>query len=544
MHRIILSDLLNTLVNRKSATVAAAAVVASLAVAAAATVQNEAHADSYLYVNDITPILTFEFKDGTEVHEFPVFKMNDDFVENNGSPGFTIMGVIGEAPHLHRMLDTAFKHKYSSSHEWNYQYARVTVDYTRDGEPVKTLAYHDCAVEDYFVTTLSDDYESYISPKTGFALVDEIEFLCNGLDISSQSEAYYDPTSVKAYETPFEYHNNIRTFVEFGFDQGIERIEFPYFELTGGFAEDTRNVVPSFRVEGIVGDYPLLYKAIDNARGVKGIAAHSNVDFEARVQFIRDGAVLRALDFEDCRTTDYRIKTLFDKEEGFTGKSGFASVEEIGVECVGLDGVNPRYDAVYGDASWQTGRLSYDAPDPGYSSSGGLAALVTFEYDRGRETAVFPAFKQGDVLGLDGTGVSVPPAFELTGQISDLPMLYRHADQNLDLSFTTGANNFIDLFNVDVQMVSGGASAQVIRGFEYNDCRVTDYVVRTQHDTETSYLKGFAHSNTFDFECLGYHPYNPLYDAMFASERPDGAYSSLDYQKEQGERAPKRPLFR
>ncbi len=522
------------------------ALIISLTLTSTMIISNVGDADAFVYVGDLVPVVTFEFKDGTEVHEFPIVETNSNYIENNASPTFTLIGLVGDAPHLHRMLDTAFKHKHSGSYEWNYQYAEITIDFTREGKSVRTLEYHDCKVNDYRVMTLSDDYESYISSKTGFALVDEIEFLCSGLNLSSMSEAYYDPTSVVVYETPFIYYDDIRTFVEFEFDQGIERIEFPYFELTSGFEENVQNVVPSFKVEGLVGDYPLLYKAIDNARGIKGITAHSNTDFEALVQFIRDGVILRELDFDDCRAAAYGIKTLYDKEEGFTAKSGFSPVEEIGVECVGLDGVNPRYDDVYGGViTWQTSRASYDAPDSNHTSSGGLAAHVTFEYNHGHETGIFPIFKQGDVLRSSNIGrapISVPPMFELTGEIVDLPMLYMHADQNLDLPFTTGTSNSIDLFDVDVQIVKD-EGAHVIRGFEYHDCRITDYVVKTQIDSETSYFKGFAHSNTFDFECIGYHPYNPLYDALFASEKPTGTYNSLDYQREQSERAPKRPLF-
>ena len=37
-------------------------------------------------------------------------------------------------------------------------------------------------VEDYKVRTLNDSYESYTSPSSGFAITDEIEFQCSGLN--------------------------------------------------------------------------------------------------------------------------------------------------------------------------------------------------------------------------------------------------------------------------------------------------------------------------------------------------------------------------
>ena len=524
------------------------AVIASFAIASTMGISNATDAEGYKYADGVTPVLTFEFKDGVEVHEFPIFEMNTDFIENNGSPGFTVTGIVGNAPHLHKALDTAFKHKQSNAHEWNYQYMGIDVDFVKDGKSIRTLSYHDCEIQDYEVTTLNDDYESYLSSKTGFSIVDEIEFLCSGLNPYSPSEVKYDPDEVHLYETGFDYYKDIRTFVEFEFDQGTEKIEFPYFELVSGYEEDVSNIVPAFKVEGVIGDYPLLHKAVDNARGIKGIATYSNIDFEASVTFEKeDGTVLRQLDFEDCRATSYEVFTLFDKEEGFTGKSGFAPVEEIGVECIGLSGENPRFKDIYGSGvTWRTSYLSYDQPDSEYASTSGLSAIATFTYDHGKETAVFPIFLQGDILGLTNTGttdISVPPTFQLTGEISDLPYLYNLADDNLELSFTTGANNFLELFGVDVQLVDGeGAYASTLRGFEYSDCRITDYVVKTQRDKEESYFKGFAHTNTFSFECLGYHPYDPMYDAMFSYEKPTGSYSSIDYQNEQLQRATK-PLF-
>ena len=58
-----------------------------------------------------------------------------------------------------------------------------------------------------------------------------------------------------------------------------------------------------------------------------------------------------------------------------------------------------------------------------------------------------------------------------------------------------------------------------VRSFNYNDCRVTDYVVESDRDKEDGYFKGFALANIIDFECLGYHPNNPIYDAMFEVEK-------------------------
>jgi hypothetical protein len=67
---------------------------------------------------------------------------------------------------------------------------------------------------------------------------------------------------------------------------------------------------------------------------------------------------------------------------------------------------------------------------------------------------------------------------------------------------------------------------KVVRVFNYVDCRVIDYVIESDRDKEDGYFKGFALVNTFDFECQGYHPNNPTYDAMYYVESADLESSS------------------
>ncbi|MFB5647510.1 MAG: hypothetical protein ACE5RO_05160, partial [Candidatus Nitrosomaritimum yanchengensis] len=179
--------------------------------------------------------------------------------------------------------------------------------------------------------------------------------------------------------------------------------------------------------------------------------------------------------------------------------------------CIGLDTVNSSYDTLGRDnPSWSLTKFENILPSHEYPLGTGPRAIATFTYDEGVEVIDFPIYVQGNVL------VKSNPSFELTGVVGDFPMLYKHVDDNLSLTSTTGANNFIDLFNVDVKLVDG---EKAIRGFDYVDCRVTDYVVHTQRDKEESYFKGFALSNTFSFECQGYHPNNPVYDAMFTYKK-------------------------
>ena len=477
--------------------------------------------------DDIKAIFTFTFKDGIEVHEFPVFNMDNDFVENFGSSSFSVEGVVGSSPHLHKALDEAFKYKQSASYEWNYQLFEVDIDFVKNGESIRTLGYSDCYVNDYHVKTLRDDQESYMSSKTGFAIVDDIEFICAGIDLFTEEFKQTWQTKYSNHDygkTSYQFAEDVRTFVTFEFDQGIEKVEFPFFELTSGFAEEDDNVVPGFSVENTISEHPLLNKAIDNARKVSGFANGFNVDFEATVEFTKGDDVLRTLEYTDCRVSAAKMKTLQDKEDGFTGKSGFAIVDDIDFECIGLSTVNESYENLEaGTPVWKTGSIKHTISTEKYPSGTGPRASVTFTYDNGVEVIDFPLFAQNGVIGfVDTSGnneattsiskIPASPSFELEGIVGDFPMLYKHVDDNLALTSTTGANNFLDLFNVDVDLVNDEG---IVRGFNYVDCRVTDYVVESQRDKEDGYFKGFALSNIFEFECMGYHPNNPVYDAMY-----------------------------
>ena len=505
--------------------------------------------NGFKMADGVEAILTFTFKDGVEVHHFPVFKMGESIVSNAGV-SFTVEGILGEAPYLHEALDEAYKYRLQTAGAFNYDYRYFDVDvsFVKDGNTIKSLDYHDCSIENYSVDTLNDDYESYLSSKTGFAIVDIIDFECSGLN----SSFYDEPTTWKAASTrsftefaPLDYTfaNDVKTFVTFDFDTGIEKIEFPYFETTSGFAEDTDAVTAEFSVESIVAEYPLLFKAIDNARAISGTTYASNTDFDALVEFTQNGEVLRALDYRDCTVESAKITTLFDKEEGFTGKSGFALVSDLDFECSGLTPINDNYMELYGDAPiWKTSYLTNEQPNHEFPTSGNVHAVATFTFANGQEVVDFPNFDQGDILGLravenqdDDADENVSrqfssiPTFELTGIVGNTPLLYDTVDKNLKLQGQTGSHQNLDLFSVDIDLV---VDDKVVRGFNYNECRVTDYVVQSQRDKEESYFKGFALSNTFDFECQGYHPNNPIYDAMYEVESGNNI-SSMDLRDTQ-----------
>jgi len=478
----------------------------------------EEEGTEYIMADDLEAIFTFTFRDGVEVHNFPVFNMGEDFVANRGI-SFEVQGILNSAPHLYEALDEAYQYRLQtsggSSFEYDYRYFEVDVDFIKDGETVKTLNYYNCGVIDYEVKTLRDDQESYMSSKTGFALIDDIEFNCGGLDGMS-SEIAYSRSSDKSMTDfgtlDYTFANDVRTYVTFEFDDGIERIEFPFFETTSGFAEDEDTVSAQFAVESVVGDYPLLYMAIEKSRQISGLTSSFNNDFDALVEFAKNGTTLRSLDYRDCIVDSAEIITQADKEDGFTGKSGFAIVNQIDFNCSGLSPVNPMHAELYDDGVpvWKNNFVVNQLPLHEFPSARNVHALATFTYGNGQEIIDFPLYAQGDVLTRSN------PTFELEGIVDNTPLLYAVVDENLSIQSQSGTNPALELFQVDIELM---VDNKVVRIFNYVDCRVTDYVIESDRDKEDGYFKGFALTNTFDFECQGYHPNNPMYDAMFNVEK-------------------------
>lgn len=490
--------------------ITALSMIAVLSIASFSVLQQNVFAEpAYKYADDVGVITTFTFRDGVETYKYPIFVMIDDFVANSGSPSFRLQGTVEPAPLLHQALDDAFKHKQNRSFDWNSKYFGVTADFVKNGTSVKKLDYSNCEVNDYHVTTLHGGKDSYISSSSGFAIVNSIDFQCGGIDLVMPNGIAYSHKTPFTYTdygmSPFKFTDDIRTFVTFEFDKGIEKIEFPVFQLTSGYGENTRNVSVSFTSEGIVGNHPLLNDAIETTRKVSGFKSGSNTDFEAQVQFVSGDKILREIEFRDCRIDSYKLTTLYDNEEGFTGKSGYAHVDSLGVECIGMSPKNPTYEKMIKDVSWKNIMLEHQTPSHAFPIGGGPRAVATFTYMNGVETIEFPMFIQGDVL------VKSNPTFTLEGMVGEYPMLYDRTDENLKMTSSTGTNPVLELFQVDINLVYGEES---IRGFKYNDCRVTDYDIHTERSAEENYFKVFTLVNVFDFECKGYKPYDPVSEKM------------------------------
>ncbi|AJM93016.1 hypothetical protein [Nitrosopumilus piranensis] len=526
--------------------IAVFSIIATIAFATFATSSVFAEEDrKYKMTGDITPVLTFTFRDGVEVYSFPVFNMGENLISDSGV-SFSVEGTVTKSPLLHEAMDQAYKYRFSNNaFDYQMKYFDVDAAFIKEGKSIMSIDYNTCRIDNYQVETLdSNDYESYFKD-VGFAVVDKIDFVCSGVDIDKK---FVKPavSFTDFGDSGFKFAKDTKTFVTFMYDNGAEKIQFPVFNLVSAYEESQENVIAEFKVEGVLEYYPLLYKAIKNSKDVSGMTYASNIDFDAKVEFTNGEETLRGFNFRECVVSDAKIVTKADKEEGFTGKSGFAVVHQLTFTCSGIKPINSNFEKLYGDTPiWKTSQLSNVYMESLQNTDQGLDVFTTFTFANGIETIEFSMFKQSEVLTATenvnnengNTGVAaekftrktVAPTLELRGIVGDYPMLYKHVDNNRKIQSVAGSA-LKDLVDIDVEIVSNG---EVVRGFNYSTCRVTDYTVETDPNNEESYIKNkFALESIFNFECQGYTPNNPIYDAMFEIESANNI-SSADLRNTQ-----------
>ena len=492
---------------------------------------NTAYAEEYDFVAGIHTEVTFHFRDGIETVNFPIFSTTSDIVSNVGS-SFEVEGVVGNNPHLHKALDEAYVHRMStltggSSFEHNYRFFDVDVNVVQNENILKSFKYKNCEVLGYGISTLTDDYESYLRSDSGFAIVNNIEFRCGGVHINlDQNESILDSASSSFTDygpLPFALAEDVRTFLTFEFDNGSEKIESVIFTLTSAFNE-IDDAGPSFQIITAVLPHPLIDNAIDKSQKVSGMSSNFNEDFNVYVEFANPEETLRGLDFHDCIVSGYGIVTLRDGEEGYTGKRGFATAEILDVDCSGLNPINPNFDKLYDSKESRSSHMSNTYVSNSYNMGTGPHVIATFDFDGDYEIVDFPEFYQGNLIE------KANPTFKLVGVPGITPLLYDVVDSTRESGpNSSGVSALRNLFDVNLVLAYGD---EVVRGFDYTKCRIVDYMVKTEHDAEESFYKGFALTNEFSFECQGYHPSDPEYDALFMTSQAK-TESSIGWQEKQ-----------
>ena len=498
--------------NKNAIAMTTLSIIAIFAITSITISANEAFAVSitnYKMVEDTYAKVTFTFRDGVEETYFPVFKMTTSYVANSAAE-FQLQGIVGDYPLLNEAMDQEYDFRLAPAEtQYNYKKFIVDVDLIKGGVVQKNLHYVDCKVSGSTTDTVLDNAEGYTTTKTGFAIINVIDFDCMGVVQKTHTNEYdrnvYSQNNLVDYgKNSQKLAEDVHSYATFYFNDGAERIDFPVFKLNTGFDEKSKER-PSFTVQGIVKPHKLLDNAIEKAKKVAGQPSLYNDDFQVNVDFTNDSKTFRTLKYSDCRVEEYKVDTLFDKEEGYTGKSGFAIVEDITVTCAGLTTKNyPSENIVHSNP---------------YMMGGMTQAFATITLPHGeKETLNFPFFKQ---TSKTDTKVSqkisrLTPSFQLQGVVGDTPVLYKV----VDLIRTRGpaGTDYQGLFSVAVDIVHNG---KLVKTYNYDHCRVVSYDADTSFNAEEGYVgaNGFALVGTYNFECNGYHPSNPSFEAMNVSEK-------------------------
>ena len=515
-----MSKFLITLMNFKNAiTMTTLSVIAVFAIVSITVSTNEVFAISptnYKMVEDTYAKVTFTFRDGVEETYFPVFKMTSSYVGNAASE-FQLQGIVEDYPLLNEAMDQEYDFRLSPAEiQYNYKQFVVDVDLISGEVIQKSIHYTDCKVNNSYTDTVLDNAEGYTTTKTGFAIINVIDFKCSGVSQKtienkiipktySQSQIHdYGKNSQKLAE-------DVHSYATFYFNDGVERIDFPVFKLNTGFDEKSKER-PSFTVQGIVKPHTLLDDAISKAKKIGGISSLYNDDFQVNVDFANDSKTFRTLKFSDCRIEEYKVDTLFDKEEGYTGKSGFAVVEEITVTCAGLTTKN------YSGEKTEQGIIN---PNP-YIMGGLTQAYTTITLENGQKEKInFPVFKQTSTVNTNKQRLN--PSFQLQGIVGDYPILYKVVDQIRTRG--PAGSDFQGLFSVVVDIEHNN---KLVKTYKYSQCRVTSYDADTSFNGEEGYVgsNGFALVGTYNFECTGYYPSNPSFEAMNVAEKAQNQKTS------------------
>lgn len=165
-----------------------------------------------------------------------------------------------------------------------------------------------------------------------------------------------------------------------------------------------------------------------------------------------------------------------------------------------------------------------------------ITTTVLFEFRDGTEIIPVQSFTQTSGFGTKTqTGADDPkapsaktgrqtPTFTLEKIVGSTPYLYEAADQAQKYQINSGFEYPYKFFDVTVFVAAGG---DVLRSFEYRDCKVTSYAVVTRSDNEEGYTgKGIAVVDQFTFECGGYEPLNPAMDQLNHVEKAKTITSS------------------
>lgn len=165
-------------------------------------------------------------------------------------------------------------------------------------------------------------------------------------------------------ETQYTKANDVAIHTIFSFRDGIEKSDsFQVYNQISGFDKSIES--PIFKLEGVMDfDRAYLYEAVDRTyyAGINNIQ-HNYGQFDVDVYLHKDDITLRHFKYSDCVISNYKVTTLFDKEEGWTTSKGFATIDTFEFECNGYKPNNPLFDLMKSNGYTSKQESSFDLRD-------------------------------------------------------------------------------------------------------------------------------------------------------------------------------------
>jgi len=154
-----------------------------------------------------------------------------------------------------------------------------------------------------------------------------------------------DITAEETEKKGYNFAENVMITAVLKFKDGTELVNFEAYSMKSGFIQP--RTTPSLELMKVVGDTPLLHKAVDDSRRFdisQGGMNFQNRYFDIELILSQNGKAIREYHYQDCSISGFKTVTEFDKEEGWLGKMGFAVVESYELTCEGLQPQNPSYE--------------------------------------------------------------------------------------------------------------------------------------------------------------------------------------------------------
>ena len=165
-----------------------------------------------------------------------------------------------------------------------------------------------------------------------------------GLDMTS-----IDAQPIAVQSEKFTFAEKVAPTAEFHFGTVTEIAPIQKFIQTAGYGIRTaaNQQIPTFTLEKVVSNTPYLYKVIDESRQKLRSNSIGEIPLFDVTLHLSDGAsYLRGFEYQGCKVTTYVVSTLADNEEGYSGKAVFAVVDQMTLECMSINSINPIYDAL------------------------------------------------------------------------------------------------------------------------------------------------------------------------------------------------------